>query len=351
MLWPEPGDAVAWEAQPLPGLERLLARSSFTRLPARPWEAALALCFGLDDHAPFGALRMRGEPKAPPAGKGEWLCADPVHLKFHHERVVLADTAGFPLSEAESQQFVAALNREFADIGTFYAAHPHRWYLRLNDPVPCHLPPLSSVAGRTLDGQLPQGAESARLKRWLNEIQMFLHHQPANEARAAAGLPTINGLWLWGGGHDDRPENADAAAEHARATPDFADFAPHFSGIWCSDPLASGLALAGGIPTHPTPPDLEKLLALAGPGNHYLVVLDDALRPALYQDQAVWRQALAHLEARWFAPLAFASASLHVAILAPTIYGLLRWDRRPGDRWKFWRKAKPLATLARELAT
>lgn len=341
---------MAWNDLALPGLEKLLAHSSFTRLPARAWEEALAICFGLDSSAPFGALRLRGEAKAPPPGKGQWLCADPIHLKFHHERVVLADTAAFPLSEAESQELVAALNREFADIGSFHAAHPRRWYLRLNTPTAYDAPPLSTVAGRMLDGQLPEGMDGAKFKRLGNEIQMFLHHHPVNEARVAAGLPTINGVWLWCAGHAEISGRQNEAAPTARAAPDFADFAPHFASVWCDDPLASGLALAGGIPVHPLLPDLEKLRTLAHPGSHYLVVLDAALLPALYEDQPAWRNSLAHLEKAWFAPLAFKAADIHVSLLAPTIYGLLRWEHRPSDRWKFWRRPQPLAQLAHGLA-
>ena len=33
-----------------------------------------------------------------------------------------------------------------------------------------------------------------------NEIQMLFHTHPVNELREAAGKPTINGVWFWGGG-------------------------------------------------------------------------------------------------------------------------------------------------------
>jgi hypothetical protein len=345
LLWPEPADAAAWGNLALPGLESLLGRAAFARFPTRAWEETLAISFGRDSGAPFGALRLRGEAGSPPSGEGQWLCADPVHLKFHHERVVLADTAAFPLSLEDSQELVAALNREFADIGTFHAAHPRRWYLRLNAAASCDTPPLSAVAGRVLGDQLPEGPESARFKRWLNEIQMFLHHHPVNTARAAAGLPMVNGLWLWGAGRS--PE----ATKAAGAPPEFTDFAPRFAGIWCDDPLARGLALAAGMPAHPTPPNLDKLLALAGPGNHYLVVLDDLLLPALYEDHSAWQAAMTGLEAAWFAPLAFDAPNLPLTLLAPTSYGLLRWERRPADRWKFWRRPQSPAELARRLAS
>lgn len=340
LLWPEPADADAFGQLSLPGLERLLARASFTRLPQKPWEEALALCFGLDAGAPFGDFRLAGEAERPPSAAGHWVCADPVHLKFHQERIVLSDTAGFPLSLAEARQLVDALNAEFGDIGTFHAAHPQRWYLRLHAPAAYDTAPLSAVAGRTLAGALPKSPASAPLRRWLNEIQMFLHGHPVNVARAETGLPAVNGVWVWG------------AVDPAKSPlPQFADFAPHFSAVLGAEPLAEGIAHAAGVPAHPKPASLAKLLDRATASGHYFIVLDDLLAPALYEDAAAWREALNALEQAWFRPLAFHSTSLAVTLMAPTIYGLLRWERHGLDPWKFWRRPRTLGELAQGLAT
>ena len=81
--------------------------------------------------APFGALRLLGEGSED-ARSGHWLCADPVHLRFHQERIILADAGAFDLADDEAHGIVAALNAEFADIGQFHVASARRWYLRLN---------------------------------------------------------------------------------------------------------------------------------------------------------------------------------------------------------------------------
>lgn len=326
LLWPEPQDVFAFEGLNLPGLQSLLARSRCTRQPVEPWETSLAACFGLGNDAPLGALRLLGEEEAQERGNSHWLCADPVHLKFHHERVVLADASAFALSGEESSVLIAALNREFSDIGSFHAAHPQRWYLRLNAACAYQAAPLSAIAGRTLDSQLPEGGDALRFKRLLNEVQMFLHGHPVNQAREAAGQPPVNSVWLWGNGQAGKLE-------------------AEISGVWSSHPLAIGLARAARLPQHPQAIDLGNVLAHAAPESQHLVVLDSLLAPALYDDSATWRTTLQELEERWFAPLA--RRSLPLTLLAPTAYGRLQWQSQPLDRWKFWRRPQALGTLAR----
>ena len=42
------------------------------------------------------------------------------------------------------------------------------------------------------------------MRRLMTELQMLLHEHPVNEARAARGVPTVNAVWLWGGGEGQR---------------------------------------------------------------------------------------------------------------------------------------------------
>jgi len=207
LLWPEPNDAYAFDDLTVPGLTTLLVRGQFNRAAIEPWEASLLALMGVGEHS-AAELRRRGEADSPDARAANWLCADPVHLKFHHERIVLADTGAFSLAAEESAALIEALNREFGDLGRFEAPHPERWYLSIAETLAYRAPPLSAAAGRTLD--LPEGGDAARVKRWLNEIQMMLHAHPVNQAREARGQPPVNGLWLWGGGEKmekigDRP--------------------------------------------------------------------------------------------------------------------------------------------------
>lgn len=330
LIWPEPNDQLTLGKLSAPGFEWLAARATLERQSRQAFENALARQFGIAD-APFGALRLLGEALGDEARSGHWLCADPVHLRFHHERIVLADAGAFDVDDDEAHALAAALNATFGDVGHFHVATARRWYLRLNEAVDHAVEPLSTIAGRRMDGEL-SGKES-RLTRWLNEVQMFLHGHPINEKRQAQGKPVINSLWLWGGG----------------ALPALQPAA--WSAVSTDNPLATGLALASGIPAEPLPANLAELLEHAK-GDRQLVVLDALLPPVLYEDGEGWKNAWQNLDRDWFAPLQGTAGRRIEAltIVAPTIYGLLTWTVHGKDRWKFWRQNRPLATLAKELA-
>ena len=331
LIWPEPNDQLTLGKLAAPGFEWLATRAEFSRRPRRAFENVLADQFGLND-APFGALRLLGEADKHQPGDGHWLCADPVHLRFHHERIVLADAGAFDLELDEAHAITASLNSEFGDIGQFHIATARRWYLRLNSTVNEKFAPISTIAGRRLDSDLTD--KNGPLNRWLNEVQMFLHGHPVNERRQAEGKPAVNSVWLWGGG----------------ALPEMP--APVFSAVCGGNPLATGLALAASIEALPCPASLGALLADMEPNDNALVVLDSLLPPVLYENSEDWRNAFAALERDWFIPLraALGSKIETTTVVAPTIYGELTWTLHGKDRWKFWRKARPLQNIAKELA-
>ena len=224
----------------------------------------------------------------------------------------------------------AALNAEFADIGQFHVASARRWYLRLNVPVNHPVEPISAVAGRRVAGEI--NGSALPLTRWLNEVQMFLHGHPLNEQREQIGQPAINSLWLWGGGSLPTA------------------MAANFSAVFSNDPLAAGLARAAGLPLHARPGSLAALLPLAG--ERPLVLLDQLLPYVVSEDGEGWRSALEQLEADWFAPLkkALGKQVDRISLIAPTVYGELRYTLTAGDRWKLWKSGKPIAETAKELA-
>lgn len=345
LIWPEPADTLALGQLAAPGFEWLDAHGAMTRAPHQPFETALADLFCQGAQAadtPFGALRLLGESggiDANAAREGEWLCADPVHLRFHHERIVLADAGAFEISDDEAATLVADLNREFANVGSIHTATARRWYLKLSPTVnpefcpksACAIAPLSAIAGRRIDGDL-DGKPTA-ITRWLNEVQMFLHLHPVNEARQMKGQPAINSLWLWGPG----------------ALPAPAD--PGYAAVWSNNPLAAGFARAAGIPCRPQPKTLADLLAHAS-NEAQLVVLDDLLPTVLYEDGEGWRRNFDTLERDWLQPqrAALGGPLTRVTLIAPTIYGKLQWTVGRGERWKFWKNGQPVTALARQLA-
>ena len=339
LIWPEPDDRETLDSIDCSALETLLARSRRTRRPAQSLEATLADAFGQPPGAPYAALRLLGEAYTQAeASTGYWLCCDPVHLRFHQEQLILADSSSFGITQGEALALADELNHEMSNVGRFHVAAPERWYLELADSTLAEAldtPPLSAVAGRRIDRLLPASAPARRLRALHNEAQMLLHAHPLNAQRENDGSLAINSLWLWGGG-----------ALQERIESDF-------DGVWSSNPLAQGLARAAGVPTHRLPVDAATLFEHAAPDTRHLVVLEDLLAPVLYQNGEAYRSALASLETRWFAPLRAALSSGRISMLrieASTAYAALAWESTRREQWKLWRRPQPLATLAQALA-
>jgi hypothetical protein len=348
LLWPDPEEEVL-ETVDCPALATLLARGRFSQRPAQDTESLLMESFGYADGTASATLRLRGESEVPAdAATARWIAADPVHLALVGERLILADGDALDIMPEEAATLADALNGSFADLGTFHAACAERWYLRLADGKDHALerlnaPPVSAVAGRSVEHLLLEIMKNKKILNFFNEIQTFLHAHPVNRRREENGKATINSLWLWGGG-----------------TPPQTPEATEFDEVLGAEALVRGLARAAGLPVRPLPENAETLFA--ADARQALVVLDDLSEAAHYGNGVDYRQALAALEMRWFAPVRQALAAgvigcLHLA--APTAYGTLTWDAdraaiRPS--WRSWfsltsrRRPPTLAETVRALA-
>ncbi len=338
LIWPEPEDHDTLDALDTPGLSALLSRSHLLHRPPQSLEATLTDSFAHAEGAPYAAFRRLGESAQSGADDACWLCCDPVHLRFHQNLLILADSSSFGISLEEAQTLVTELNKHLADAGSFHVATAERWYLQLADTASVEdfdVPPLSAVAGRSIDRLLPETTRAKELRKLLNEAQMILHAHPVNQQRENEGRPTINSLWLWGAG--TLPQRREIG----------------FDGVWSTNPLALGLARAAGVPTHPVPVDAATLLEHAAQDTSHLIVLEDLLGPVQYENGTDYRKALSALEERWFAPLRTALASgaiRQLRIEASTAYAALAWKSRRIDQWKLWRRPQALVEVARNLA-
>ena len=338
LFWPAPDDTEVFADLDCPALSTVLARASFSRQASLSLEDQLARCFGLSQSAPLGYLRRLGEESLPEIGAhGRWLAADPIHLRYHQERVILADASQFAIEADEAQHLVDGLNGFFGELGQFHLASPTRWYLDLatGTPLEAFAPPgLSAVAGRVIDHLLPEILATRPLRNLYNEIQSFLHTHPVNRQRQTRGEVPINGLWLWGGSQHDSSPNAD------------------FATVWSDLPLARGLARAARVTSQALPPDWQAFASQTTEGNH-LIVLDDLSTPTQYEDQYAYREGLRALEQCWIAPIINTVARGRVDSLtlqSPCVFGVVTWHYRRSDRWRIWRQRRSLSATAQTLA-
>lgn len=162
----------------------------------------LARLFGqsVEENPGRAALRAWGESsKCPDA----WLAAaDPVHLEAHLDHLRLHALSRGEVA-GDLAEIVLELNDALAGEPGYgeFVASSGLGYLR-------------APAERCLTGQrspdqidteepsrhMPEGPGAESFQLVQSEIQMVLHQSPVNLRREAAGLRTINGLWLWGGG-------------------------------------------------------------------------------------------------------------------------------------------------------
>ena len=326
LFWPASAGNEPYSGLALPALETLLARGRGVRTAGASLERWLAAEYRLSDGLPLAPFSLRGDGGEP--GGDCWMRADPVHLKLHGDRLILADASRLAVTPDEAREFVAALNSHFAgEEISFIAPSPPRWYLRTPNAPRLRTTPTSEVAGQSVEALLPDGDDGARWRRVINEAQMMLHQHACNEARERRGQLGVNSVWLWGPGRD-----------RSLTAP--------YDGVWTDHPLATGLARAGAAAAHPLPASGESLLE-ARRGGTQLVAL--SLPATAYGDLADWRNAVAMLERSWIAPLL--SGLRDASLESLTLHGLgpdcgYTSSLTGRDRLRFWRVRRPLHAYA-----
>lgn len=318
LLWPSSSSIPPPRA---PALALLLGRGTRSRRPAEAAECMLAGLFGLDGAAPLGALRRAGLGESP--DHRPWMAADAVHLRFARDALMLTDAPDMAPDAHEASALAASWNAHFAGVGWLHLPPGGHGHLALLEAIEVDTVPPGAALGRKLDASMPRGRDAARLRQWMNETQMLLHGHPVNAAREEAGRPTINSLWFWGAGA--LPVKASAPCLQ----------------LWADDALAHGLAMAAGLRAAPLP---ERPDVALQEGN--LVLLQDALAPALYLDAGAWTQAVEALEARWIAPTLQALRRGDVQSVTLTLSGdegVLACTTERRDLWKLWRRPQPPA--------
>jgi hypothetical protein len=206
-LVPPPVAADVARAAQAPRLAHRLRQAHLHEQPADSAEqgeashlAWIARAFGVQGDAlvtaPY-AWKALGQSNAD--AESIWFC-DPVHFEIARDHIVLHRLDHAPLDEAEAAALAAPAAAVVLAHGGRLARACGSWFVALPATWAIETHALAAVAGRSIEDRLPFGADAARWRRLLTEIQMEWHEHPVNLARTAREAPVANGLWLHGGG-------------------------------------------------------------------------------------------------------------------------------------------------------
>ena len=323
-----PHDAPApLRAMRLPALEKWLARADHEKSPSRGVTQALGSLFGVPSPAPVAAVSLAGERRG--AVTGQWLRADPVHLRIDHDYLKLHDASVLDVTREEAAALVATLQSHFAQDGlAFEALHPDRWYVRVPEGEVPKTTPLAEAFGRDVFGLLPEGSGRIRWKSAITEAQMVLGSHAVNVQREAAGKLAINSVWFWGEG---------AAPPRVEK---------RYALVYADDAFARGLGALSGADVRPLAVKLSDI-DLVRDGDAALAVID-TLTPALHRgDAAAWQGLAETMDARWFHELGEAIGRFgEVRLILPTERETRVASLTRSSHWRWFRARKPLAAHA-----
>jgi hypothetical protein len=243
-----------------------------------------------------------------------------VYLRADVDSAILVEAEHLQLEESEARALVADLQAMFAGDGwCFEVADAVCWYaLPPSAVVPPELPGTREAAGRDVGLHFRDADQSAQWKRFYAELQMVLAQSEVNRRREARGMTPVNALWFWG---------AAARATAGRRAVNV---------VQGGDAVLVGMAQAAGLT--PSVPDLNAALDSGGAA---LVWLDALRRAAAYDDIEAFQEALAEIDAAWFAPLVQALEERRLESVLLYADGR-RWDARRRRGLARWRREAAL---------
>ncbi len=311
-------------------------KNEATHATKMPWLSLLLDHIHSDQDIPYVFLRLAYENPTffNPKSQNIWLCADPVHIQILHDQLVLVDEKYLDLTEAESEEIVIALNDFLKNDGIqVHMTSPSHFYFELESDdllKDCITTPLHHVVGRHIEHFLPQGEKAQYWRKLFNEIQMFLHTLPLNEAREAAGKLPINGLWFWGN------------ALHSSFSP---SIVTQRSTVFCRNPFLLGLKkLAPHLDIQLLPSALDTTI-LSSINEEIFIVLDDLIPFLHYQDIESYRDTILALDQHYFSPTwnLFKNQQIqNIKMIFPSMTRTVTYSLSSLNLYKFWRRTKTL---------
>ena len=243
------------------------------------------------------------------------LCADPVHFEVGLNDITLTQQIN-DLTEEEAIQCIEALNQHFKQDGLeFIYGSQSQWYLVLRSKTKLDTTPLLEVLRKNIAHYFPV-SKNMNWEVIQNEVQMILHMLPLNQKREITGLPTLNSLWFYGGGE---PEN----------------YANTLNGVFSDNEEKGGLlSVAAGCDCSSLPEYISSLFDMES--GKYIVILDQLLIPAIYDDVQEYQKQLISLD-DYIEPIIKAWENDKIELVIDSCTGkLLKPIKIP--RWQFWAK-------------
>jgi len=303
-----------------PALERIWSRGQPRHIEARTPNHLRFALFGVspEGELPVAALTHVNDRRARLRGDHYWLRADPVTMWADMARVVMASHGFADLDARERNEIEICVRDVLHEEGIrMHADHPERWCIALDKRLDFGFTPLDQALGMDVAEALPDHPEARYWRRILNEVQVALHNCPVNVRRRAAGKPTINSVWFWGGGFIP-----DATAHNAVNT------------VYADSAVSRGLAIVNDCRVRTQSAALEADFADDG----QVVLIDWSAGSASAQEELRLLETLA-------------GQLLHLADVHPlelTVYtgdGEGRCYDRSARR-RFWRRSLPLSRIA-----
>ncbi len=254
------------------------------------------------------ALRMWGQTGERPR---TWVAAaDPVYMEPRLDRLFLHLLGPGDVSRPELGRLFETLQDTLGgEAGLGFAEIDGCGYIRSERPMVTPRVPAAALDGRSPEGALPPADVAADTLNLISEIEMTLHRQPLNAERLADGRPSVNSLWIWGGGY--------APAQSRSEMP------PLFGG----EPLLRGYWASVGANAAPWPGTIAACLDAAPDGFVAVVPPVTGAGTALDSELAALRGAL--------------QGGRLGGVMLVTADGI-RVTLRRSDRYRLWRRAARL---------
>jgi hypothetical protein len=291
-------------------LLRWLSQSRLERVrtPLEPLAQALDALGAQVPAQGLAALRFWGQTGERPRA---WIAAaDPVYMEPRLDRLFLHALRAEQLARSELRRLFDGLHETLGGAdGLGFARLGDCGYIRSEQPLVTASVPATVVDEQNPDDWLPSAAAAAATLKLISEIEMTLHEHPVNAERQSRGLPPVNSLWVWGGGHAPRQGSA--------ALPP----------LYADDPLLRGYWLSAGASAADWPGEIETCLEAGESGFVAAMRPDTADGAALHSGLGALRDAMR-------------SGRLRRAVVVSA--DGIRATLRRSDRLRVWRRTSPL---------